>query len=69
MVVETQSSHMSGWKIMARDMATGNVCKLGFIDAKNSEHLLTNVELPEGDYEIFVLTSLLFWKYYCDDNI
>jgi hypothetical protein len=54
---------------MARDTATGHVCELGFIDAENKEHLLTDVELPEGDYEIFVLTSSLFWKDCLDRNI
>jgi hypothetical protein len=59
----------SGWKIMARNTATGEVCELGFIDAEHLEYLLTNVELPEGDYEIFVLTSSLFWKDCRDRNI
>jgi hypothetical protein len=54
---------------MARDTATGDVCELGFIDAENPERLLTNIELPEGDYEIFVLTSSLFWKDCQDRNI
>jgi hypothetical protein len=59
----------SGWRIMARNTATGDVCELGFIDAENPERLLTNVELPEGDYEIFVLTSSFFWKDCQDRNI
>jgi hypothetical protein len=59
----------AGWKIMARDTATSKIYELGFIDAENPEHLLTNVELPESDYEIFVLTSSLFWKNCQDRNI
>jgi hypothetical protein len=58
----------SGWRIMARDIVTGNVGKLGFIDAENLEHVLNNVKLPDGDYEIFVLTSSLFWKDCRDRN-
>jgi hypothetical protein len=54
---------------MVRNIATGDVCELRFIDAENPERLLTNVELPEGDYEIFVLTSSLFWKDCQDRNI
>jgi hypothetical protein len=59
----------SGWRIIARNTATGDVCELGFIDAENPERLLTKVELPDGDYEIFVLTSSLFWKDCQDRNI
>jgi hypothetical protein len=42
---------------------------LGFIDTDFIEHSLTGIELPEGDYEIFVLTSSLFWKDCQDRNI
>jgi hypothetical protein len=59
----------SGWKIMARDTATGHVDELGFIDAENPERLLADIKLPEGDYEIFVLTSSFFWKDCQDRNI
>ena len=52
----------SGWRIMARDIATGEMKELGFIDAENQGQVLSNIPLPEGDYEIFVLTSSLFWK-------
>jgi hypothetical protein len=52
----------SGWKIFARNLSTGVLQELGFIETENSDRSLSNIFLPDGDYEISVLTSSLFWK-------
>jgi len=51
-----------GWRVLARNIATDESHDLGFIDADNSERSLSNILLPDGEYEISVLTSSLFWK-------
>jgi hypothetical protein len=52
----------AGWRIIARNIETDETTELGFIDAQNPLRSLENVELPNGQYEISVLTSSLFWK-------
>jgi hypothetical protein len=70
----------AGWRMMARDLATGMVSELGFIPALSEPALLesattaagrtlTGVELPEGEYEIFVLTSGMYWRDAMDRKI
>ena len=49
-----------GWRIIARSISTGETTELGFIDADSQS--LKDIALPDGDYEISVLTSSLFWK-------
>jgi hypothetical protein len=49
-----------GWKIVAKNIERGESFDLGFIEVDNP--VLENVFLPDGDYEISVLTSSLFWK-------
>ena len=49
-----------GWRIIAKNIVTGESLELGFIDTENPS--LEDVFLPDGDYEISVLTSSLFWK-------
>lgn len=51
-----------GWKILAKNIATNELFELGFIAADEENSALENVLLPDGDYEIQVLTSSLFWK-------
>jgi len=51
-----------GWRILASNIVTGESIDLGFIDADSENPALENVSLPDGDYEIAVLTSSLFWK-------
>ncbi len=58
-----------GWRVMAKNLETGEVVELGFIDAQSPERSLANVSLNDGDYEIFVLTSSLFWRDARDGNI
>ena len=50
----------SGWSIVAKNLETGESHALGFIDTDNPA--VEDVFLPDGDYEISVLTSSLFWK-------
>ena len=57
-----QSFVRPGWRILARNIETDVSHDLGFIDADNTERSLKNILLPDGEYEISVLTSALFWK-------
>ncbi len=52
----------AGWRTVARNIETDEMCDLGFIDAQSPSRSLENIELPDGQYEIIVLTSDLFWK-------
>ena len=52
----------AGWRILARNIETHEVTEIGFIDADSKTKELTDIELPDGVYEISVLTSSLFWK-------
>jgi hypothetical protein len=52
----------SGWRIIVRNLLTNEIIELGFIDADSATHSLTDISLPNGDYEISVLTSSLFWQ-------
>ena len=51
-----------GWRIIAKNILTDEILDLGFIDDESENHALENIFLPDGDYEISVLTSSLFWK-------
>ena len=51
-----------GWRIVAKNILTDEILDLGFIDAESENHALENIFLPDGDYEVSVLTSSLFWK-------
>ena len=66
-----------GWRIIAKNIETGESFDLGFIDAEElavpsqtaspssnpaSVGSLTDIYLPDGDYEVSVLTSSLFWR-------
>jgi hypothetical protein len=57
-----QSFVRPGWRVSARNIATDELHDLGFIDADSTERSLNNILLPDGEYEISVLTSSLFWK-------
>jgi hypothetical protein len=50
----------AGWRIVAKNIETGESFDIGFIDTENP--VLEDVFLPDGDYEISVLTSSLFWR-------
>ncbi|GHT38062.1 hypothetical protein FACS189427_11870 [Planctomycetales bacterium] len=64
-----QSLVRPGWKILARNLLTDECFDMGFIDADSSDHSLTNVFLPDGDYEVSVLTSSLFWNDCADRSV
>jgi hypothetical protein len=51
-----------GWKLLAKNIITDELFDIGFIDADVSEWVLQDIALPDGAYEISVLTSSLFWK-------
>jgi len=51
-----------GWRIIAKNIETGEFLDLGFIDGESENRSLEGIFLPDGDYEVSVLTSSLFWK-------
>jgi hypothetical protein len=51
-----------GWRVLAKNIDTDEMLDLGFIDADADNPALEDVFLPDGDYEISVLTSSLFWQ-------
>jgi hypothetical protein len=58
-----------GWRIIAKDILTNEIHDLGFIDAESSNHAIEDVFLPDGEYEVSVLTSSLGWKEASDFNV
>ena len=58
-----------GWRITARELESQVVYDLGFIDADSPSRLIDDIYLPNGEYEIFVTTSSLFWQDAMDRNI
>ena len=58
-----------GWRIVAKNIDTEEIYELGFIDASAEIPALEDVFLPDGEYEICVLTSSLFWKDAADHQI
>ena len=67
--IRRQSLVRPGWKIFARNLLSEEVTELGFIDAGREDRLLSDLFLPDGEYEISVLTSSLFWKEAADLNV
>lgn len=59
----------SGWRVVAKNIETEEVFDLGFVDANAENPALEGVFLPDGDYEVSVLTSSLFWKDCLDREI
>ena len=51
-----------GWSIIAKNIESGLCVPLGWIDEESDKRAIENISLPDGDYEITVLTSKLFWK-------
>ncbi len=64
-----QSLVRPGWRILARNLFTEEMTELGFISADAGNPVLEDVFLPDGEYEISVLTSSLFWKDAADTSI
>jgi len=59
---DRQSFVRPGWKIVAKNIVTDELIDIGFIDIDTDNPVLKDVFLPDGDYEISVLTSSLFWN-------
>ena len=57
-----QAFVMPGWSIIAKNIESDLVIPVGWIDEESDSRSIENVSLPDGDYEITVLTSKLFWK-------
>ncbi len=51
-----------GWRLSARNVETQEVTEIGFIDADPETKELRGVSLPDGEYELVVKHSSLFWK-------
>ena len=51
-----------GWQILIRNVETNEKRDLGFIEFDTVEKSINDVNLPDGDYEITLLYSSLFWK-------
>jgi len=64
-----QSFVRPGWRVLAKNIETDMSHDLGFIDADQPERSLANIFLPDGEYEISVLTSSLFWQDCFDQTI
>jgi hypothetical protein len=58
-----------GWRILAKNIETEEEFDLGFVDAEAENPALEDAFLPDGDYEISVLTSALFWQDCMDRTI
>lgn len=52
----------TGWRIIARNIATSQTIDLGFIPADAPEKKLENILLADGVYEIQARPSDLFWQ-------
>ena len=59
--IHRQSLVCPGWSILARNINTENVRQLGFIHADSHDRSLADIDLPDGEYEIFVRTSSHYW--------
>ena len=57
-----QAFVQSGWRILIRNTETGEKRDLGFIEYDAAEKAIKDVDLPNGNYEITLLYSSLFWK-------
>lgn len=60
-VARHQALTLPGWAIWARDTATGQFTRLGFLPADIPAGQLLNVPLPDGVFEIEVRPSEWFW--------
>ncbi|HBT78598.1 MAG TPA: hypothetical protein DEB39_17135 [Planctomycetaceae bacterium] len=50
------------WRILIRNTATNEQRDLGFINFDSAEKSIIDIELPDGNYEITLLYSSLFWS-------
>jgi len=57
-----QAFVLPGWRVLIRNTETNEKRDFGFIGADAVEKSIKDVNLPDGDYEITLLYSSLFWK-------
>jgi hypothetical protein len=60
--IHKQAFVPSGWRILIRNTETNVRRVLGFISHDAVEKVIKDVDLPDGDYEVTLLHSSLFWK-------
>jgi hypothetical protein len=60
--IHKQAFVPSGWHILIRNTETDEQRDLGFIAFDTTERAIKDVDLPDGDYEVMLLHSSLFWK-------
>jgi hypothetical protein len=60
--VYRQAFVLPGWQILIRNTETNEQHDLGFIAFDATEKAIKDVDLLDGDYEITLLYSSLFWK-------
>ena len=60
--VHRQAFVQSGWRILLRNVETDETRDLGFIAFDAVEKSITDIDLPDGDYEVTLLYSSLFWQ-------
>ena len=51
-----------GWRILIRNTETNEQHDLGFIEYDAAEKAIKDVDMSDGDYEVTLLYSSLFWK-------
>ncbi len=60
--VHKQAFVKPGWRVLIHNTKTNEQRDLGFIEADTVEKSIKDVDLPDGDYEITLLHSSLFWQ-------
>jgi len=60
--IHKQSFVKPGWRILLRNVETNVQRDLGFIEFDAAEKTISDVDIPDGDYEITLLYSSLFWQ-------
>ena len=60
--IHKQAFVKPGWRILIRNTETNEQRDLGFIEHDVIDKSINDVDLADGDYEITLLHSSLFWK-------
>ena len=60
--IHKQALVKPGWRILLRNVETNVQRDLGFIEFDALEKAISDVDIPDGDYEITLLYSSLFWQ-------
>lgn len=67
--VDKQALVRPGWRILAHNLLSDETTELGFIESDTDNKALTDIVLPDGEYEILVRTSSLFWLDACNQTV